>query len=211
MTRPPDTRPRDDFALASSETPLAPVIRAEMDAAGGRVPFARFMALALGHPEHGYYSAERLAWGRDGDYETSPEVHPVFGYLWARQVEQCWERLGRPGEFHLVEVGAGSGAFAIAILTWLRERAPDCFAATRPTLLDGSPRRLEAQRQALEARGLPSRRVGRVAAKQSGARSRSQVRIAVAKAPDPAPTSTRWNSPGRPRRSQHCSTCRAQR
>jgi SAM-dependent MidA family methyltransferase len=154
VTRPPDARPRDDFALASSETPLAPIIRAEIDAAGGRIPFARFMALALGHPEHGYYSAGRLAWGRDGDYETSPEVHPVFGYLWARQVEQCWERLGRPGEFHLVEVGAGSGAFAIAILTWLRERAPDCFAATRPTLLDGSPRRLEAQRQALEARGL---------------------------------------------------------
>jgi SAM-dependent MidA family methyltransferase len=154
VTRPPDARPRDDFALASSETPLAPVIRAEIETAGGRIPFARFMALALGHPEHGYYSAERLAWGRDGDYETSPEVHPVFGYLWARQVEQCWERLGRPAEFHLVEVGAGSGAFAITILTWLRERAPDCFAATRPTLLDGSPRRLEAQRHALEARGL---------------------------------------------------------
>ena len=144
----------DDFALAAADTPLAPVIRAEIDAAGGRITFARFMALALGHPEHGYYNRHDLAWGRDGDYETSPEVHPVFGYLWARQVEQCWQRLGSPEAFDLVELGAGSGAFSAAILTWLRERSPECFAAVRPTLLDGSAPRLDAQRRALETRGL---------------------------------------------------------
>ena len=145
---------RDDFALAANDTPLAPLIRAEIEAAGGRITFAQFMALALGHPEHGYYSRANLAWGRDGDYETSPEVHPIFGYLWARQIEECWERLDRPDPFDLVEVGAGSGAFAASVLTWLRDRAPACFVATRAPLLDGSPARLEAQRRALEARGL---------------------------------------------------------
>ena len=144
----------DDFALAADETPLTPIIHAEIEAAGGRISFARFMALALGHPEHGYYSRAQVAWGRDGDYETSPEVHPIFGYLWARQIEQCWERLGRPDRFELVEVGAGSGAFSAAILTWLRERSPDCFAATRATLLDGHPRRLEAQRNTIAVRDL---------------------------------------------------------
>ncbi|MSQ42398.1 MAG: SAM-dependent methyltransferase [Dehalococcoidia bacterium] len=143
----------DDFALAARSTPLARFVLDAIDAAGGRITFERFMALALGHPEHGYYSRAGLAWGRDGDYETSPEVHPIFGYLWARQVEQCWERLGRPDRFALVEPGAGSGAFAVAILTWLRARAPACFAATRPVILDGHPRRVAEQRAALAAAG----------------------------------------------------------
>ncbi|MCC6236637.1 MAG: SAM-dependent methyltransferase [Dehalococcoidia bacterium] len=152
MERPGDTF--DDFALASRSTPLERVLREEIAAAGGRIPFERYMALALGHPEHGYYARADLRWGRDGDFETSPEVHPVFGYLWARQVVECWERLKRPDPFALVEVGGGSGAFMASMLAWLRERAPECFAATRPTVLDGHPRRLEEQRAALERLGL---------------------------------------------------------
>ncbi len=143
----------DDFALATRATPLAPIIAEEIRGAGA-ITFARFMAVALGHPEHGYYARVGFAWGADGDFETSPEVHPVFGYLWARQVEECWERLSRPAPFQLVEVGAGSGAFAAAMLTWLRERAPECFAATRAVLLDAHPRRIDDQRARLRAAGI---------------------------------------------------------
>ena len=150
-TPPPDgARASDDFALAERSSPLVAVIADEIAAGGGRITFERFMALALGHPQHGYYSRERLPWGADGDYETSPEVHPIFGYLWASQVAECWERLQRPEPFALVEVGAGSGRFATSLLTWLRERAPDCAAAARPVLLDGHRRRLDDQRSALE-------------------------------------------------------------
>ncbi len=159
--RPPPV-PRDsydDFALASRSTPLERVIRDEIVAAGGRITFERFMALALGHPEHGYYARADLRWGRDGDFETSPEVHPVFGYLWARQVRECWEQLGRPETYDLIEVGGGSGAFIASMLTWLRERAPECFAATRATVLDGHPRRLEEQRAVLERLGLRAEHV----------------------------------------------------
>jgi len=143
----------DEFALAAESTPLLPVILDAIAREGGRITFAEFMGLALGHPEHGYYSRKDLRWGKDGDYETSPEVHPIFGYLWARQILECWERLGRPEEFALVEPGAGSGAFMAAILTWLRARAPECFEAARPTVLDGHPHRLDQQRATLAARG----------------------------------------------------------
>jgi len=155
MTEPTEGLPEfDDFALAAADTPLAGVVRTEIEAAGGRISFERFMTLALGHPEHGYYCREQLAWGRDGDYETSPEVHPIFGYLWARQILECWERLDRPATFDLVEIGGGSGTFSASILNWLRERAPECFAATHATILDGHPHRLAQQRRTLEARGL---------------------------------------------------------
>lgn len=143
----------DEFALAGAQAPaLQPVLDAIADG-NGRIPFAEFMAIALGHPEHGYYSRLDLRWGREGDYETSPEVHPIFGYLWARQIAECWERLGRPSSFSLVEPGAGSGAFMASILTWLRSRRPDCFEAARPTVLDGSSHRLDQQRTRLEAHG----------------------------------------------------------
>ena len=154
---PPTRAARDDFALASRSTPAALVIERAIEEAGGRIPFARFMELALGHVEHGYYARAGLRWGASGDYESSPEVHPIFGYLWARQVAECWERLGRPPTFELVEVGAGSGAFAATLLGWLREREPACFAACRPLLLDGFPRRIEEQRAALAAHELTAR------------------------------------------------------
>jgi SAM-dependent MidA family methyltransferase len=150
-------RAGDDFALAARSTPATLVIERAVEEAGGRIPFARFMALALGHPEHGYYARAGLRWGAAGDYESSPEVHPIFGYLWARQVAECWERLGRPAAFELIEVGAGSGAFAATLLGWLREREPACFAACRPLLLDGYPRRIEEQRAALAAHELVAR------------------------------------------------------
>lgn len=147
----------DDFALAAPPPPAALVIEHAIDEAGGRLPFARFMEIALGDPEHGYYARAGLRWGAAGDYESSPEVHPIFGYLWARQITECWERLGHPPTFDLVEVGAGSGAFAVSMLYWLRERDPDCFAACRPLLLDGYHHRVEEQRAALAARGLTAR------------------------------------------------------
>lgn len=153
MTGPSTADAFDDFGLANRATPLASIVAAEV-AAAGPMTFARFMALALGHPEHGYYSREQFVWGAAGDFETSPEVHPIFGYLWARQVLECWERLGRPTLFYLVEVGAGSGAFSAAMLTWLRDRAPECAAAVRPVLLDGSPHRLADQRRTLASAGL---------------------------------------------------------
>ncbi len=143
----------DDFALAARSTPLARVVREEIEQSGP-ITFERFMALALGHPRHGYYSREQVVWGAQGDYETSPEVHPIFGYLWAQQIEQCWQQLDRPDPFHLIEPGAGSGRFALDILTWLRERAPQCAAATHLTLLDGHPLRLAQQRRLLEAGGV---------------------------------------------------------
>lgn len=142
----------DDFSLAAADTPLARVIRTEIEDRGP-ITFERFMDLALGHPLYGYYCRPEFAWGRDGDFETSPEVHPVFGYLWARQIVECWERMGSPAPFELLEIGGGSGAFCASIMTWLRERAPTCHQAMRVTVIDGHRHRLEAQRRYLEARG----------------------------------------------------------
>ena len=78
--------------------------------AKGRVTFAEFMELAL-YGTGGYYTqAGRV--GHGGDFYTSPHTHPMFGALIALQLEQCWQLVGSPSEFHVVEPGAGDGLLA---------------------------------------------------------------------------------------------------
>lgn len=78
------------------------------------------MRLALYHPEHGYYPRLR-GFGAAGDFVTSPEVHPLFGYLLARQALDVCEFLGSPKPFRILELGGGSGALACTMLSQLPE------------------------------------------------------------------------------------------
>lgn len=126
------------------------MIRDELAAAGGCLTFARFMELALYHPELGYYNRPGVSIGRRGDFTTAPAFHPAFGAMAARQVAIMWARLGRPTPFQVVEVGAGGGHLARALLTSL---PPAARAAVRYAVVERSPALRAAQAQALA--GLP--------------------------------------------------------
>ncbi len=134
-------------------TPLSALIQAEI-AANGPLPFARFMALALYHPEHGYYASGRARIGRKGDFFTNVSVGPLFGKLLAREFAAEWQRLGEPAEFTIVEQGAHHGDFAADALQGLRECAPACFAAARYIIIEPSAALAEQQRKRLA--GLPA-------------------------------------------------------
>jgi SAM-dependent MidA family methyltransferase len=103
----------------ASEPALVERLQAEI-AADGPLTFARFMAIALYDPEHGYYRGLTERPGRTGDFLTAPETHPIFGAAVARQVDEVWRRLDRPAGFVLREYGAGSGTLAATILAGLR-------------------------------------------------------------------------------------------
>jgi SAM-dependent MidA family methyltransferase len=77
------------------------------------------MQAALYHPEHGYYTNLR-GFGAHGDFITSPERHPAFGWLLGRQALDVWEALGQPSPFRILELGAGSGALAHTLMGFLR-------------------------------------------------------------------------------------------
>ncbi|MBI2193773.1 MAG: SAM-dependent methyltransferase [Planctomycetes bacterium] len=81
----------------------------------GPMSFARFMELALYHPEFGYYQ-KSVKLGKSGDFYTSSHVSPVFGRLIGKQLKEMWDILGRPGVFHAVELGAGEGFLARDVL-----------------------------------------------------------------------------------------------
>lgn len=92
---------------------LIELIRHEIDAAGGAIPFSRFMELALYAPRVGYYSAAQPKFGEHGDFVTAPEISPLFSRCVANQVAQVLTQLG---EGDVLEAGAGSGALAAGLL-----------------------------------------------------------------------------------------------
>ena len=106
-------------ALAHSEH-LAALIRGEIAANAGWIPFARYMELALYAPGLGYYTAGARKLGREGDFTTAPEMTPLFGQTLARQAAEVLES----GLDQILEIGAGSGALAAALLTELEQLGP---------------------------------------------------------------------------------------
>ncbi|NTV11990.1 MAG: class I SAM-dependent methyltransferase, partial [Zoogloea sp.] len=114
--RPQLPTPSDD-ALAQSAA-LVELIRDEIRAAGGWLPFTSYMGLALYSPGLGYYSGGAHKFGPAGDFITAPELTPLFGQSLATQVEQVM-RLSAP---HLIEAGAGTGLLAADLLLELEQR-----------------------------------------------------------------------------------------
>ncbi|MGB6016063.1 MAG: class I SAM-dependent methyltransferase [Nodosilinea sp.] len=94
-----------------------------------RISFAEFMALALYHPQGGYYTSQDAILGFEGDFVTSAHLGHDFGELLAIQFAEIWAHLERPDPFALVEMGAGQGLIAAEVLGTLQHHFPDCFAA----------------------------------------------------------------------------------
>lgn len=114
----------------------------------GPLTVAEYMGLANTHPEHGYYM-RRDVFGRQGDFITSPEVSQVFGELVGIWCVACWEAMGRPPRFRLVEAGPGRGTLMADLL---RATMPfrgfhDALASVH--LVEVSPFNRETQREAL--------------------------------------------------------------
>ena len=111
-------------------------ITAAIVAAGGAISFEQYMGLAL-YGEGGFYQDRGKA-GRRGDFITSPEVGPLFAAVIARYLDDCWNELGCPSSFDVVEVGAGPGTLARGIF----DAQPKCMSALKYVAVEIS----EAQR-----------------------------------------------------------------
>ena len=152
------TRPSTPDPLAGTAAPRDPrllaLLRREIRS-NGPIPFARFMELALHHPNLGYYAAGPARVGPAGDFVTANDAGPAFGRALARQIVEVDRLLGRPPVFDVVEFGAGRGLLARDVLDALALGAPDVHARTIYTAVDSSQAmREETARRAPEARVL---------------------------------------------------------
>jgi len=108
------------------------------------------MEQALYHPEYGYYSSDRAAIGRRGDYFTNVSVGPLFGQLLAMQFAEIWERLGKINKFTILEQGAHHGEFARDVLEFSRRLFPEFFSAMRYQIVEPFPKVQGRQSQTLK-------------------------------------------------------------
>lgn len=136
--------PAPNAAALDHSTKLRHLIEAEISAARGWIPFARYMELALYAPGLGYYSAGARKFGAEGDFVTAPEITPLFGHTLARQAAQVLA--ATRGD--IFELGAGSGQLACQLLLEL-ERLEALPAAY--TILEVSADLRERQQARLRA------------------------------------------------------------
>ncbi len=117
-------------------SPLGDLIKA-MIASDGPIPVERYMELALGDPDHGYYM-HHDPFGAEGDFTTAPEISQMFGELLGLWAAEVWSSMGRPNPVRLIELGPGRGTLMSDALRAARI-VPDFFAALDVTLIETSP------------------------------------------------------------------------
>ncbi len=128
---------------------------AAIEAAGGWLPFDRFMAMALYEPGLGYYANHSAKFGHlpagqgggGSDFVTAPELTPLFGRTLALQIAQALQATGTD---EIWEFGAGTGALALQVLDALAGMG---VAIKRYTIVDLSGSLRERQRTTLAAHG----------------------------------------------------------
>lgn len=138
--------PEPDAEARAHSLKLVSLIRDQIAAADGQLPFDRYMELALYAPGLGYYAAGARKFGAAGDFVTAPEISPLFARCLAHQ---CREVLTGLDKGVVLEVGAGSGVLAADLLLEL-ERLDSLPA--RYLILDLSPDLQQRQRETLERR-----------------------------------------------------------
>jgi SAM-dependent MidA family methyltransferase len=148
--------PEPDDAERAHSAALVALIRNEIDAFGA-IPFSRFMELCLYAPGLGYYSAGRTKFGASGDFVTAPELGSLFARTVAASLAPSLLEQGSHAQF--VELGGGSGAFAVAAL---RELAELDAVPARYAILEPSADLRERQRERVGAQ-LPAALAHRVA------------------------------------------------
>ena len=128
------------------------MIREQLDAAGGWLPFESFMELALYAPGLGYYSAGGAKLGAGGDFTTAPELSDLFSICVARQCADVLEQTGGS----ILELGAGTGRMAAKVLETMASigRLPERYAILEVSadLRDRQRVRIEQLPKALQER-----------------------------------------------------------
>src|SRR5574343_1056681 len=138
------TLPPPSLAQIELSQQLVTAIRADIEANGGWISFARYMEQALYAPGMGYYSAGSTKFGEAGDFVTAPEISPLFARTLARQAAQVLREVG--GD--VLELGAGTGRLAAQMLLALDRMG---MLPVRYCILEVSAHLRAVQRETLEA------------------------------------------------------------
>ncbi len=100
------------------------------------IPVDEFFDKILYQPYSGYY-ANKLPFGRKGDFITAPTISNLFSEIVAIWFVSTWEKLGKPKHFNLVELGPGDGSLTNVIIQTFK-KFPELNKATKIFLYEKS-------------------------------------------------------------------------
>ncbi len=89
----------------------------------GWISFDRFMEFALYDPEFGYYTGNLRKFGEKGDFVTASEISSFFAKTMCIQFEEIFLSIDK----NIIEIGAGSGKFALEVIQSLDSKKIDHY------------------------------------------------------------------------------------
>jgi SAM-dependent MidA family methyltransferase len=118
----------------------------------GPVSFCDWMSAALYEEPDGYYvRADKVRWGRLGDYRTASEISSLFAATFASFFEKLYEDMDQPSEFFIIEAGGGAGHFAFHVLQTLQKGRPRFFSALSYLIDEASDTSRRQSKELLES------------------------------------------------------------
>lgn len=114
-----------------------------------KITYATYMEWALYDPVHGYYMKDRTKIGKQGDFYTTSQVHPIFAKLFAKLFLELFDKEKLP--LNICEFGAGTGQFAKDLLDELQKLSPDLFHDITYIIVETSPYHRDVQKQLLDS------------------------------------------------------------
>lgn len=140
--------PESSSGSTRSRSQLRHFLDTTFAASDGRMPFERFMELALFDPEFGYYTKHVAdIGGRRADFATAATMSPVLGQAIAGWLKRERDFHGLKKQWHIIEVGGGDGSLARAVLDALGWRLR---RRVRYHMVDISPQLEALQRKNLK-------------------------------------------------------------
>ena len=129
-------------------TPLAKELRTLIQLKGP-ISLHDYMSHLLHHGVYGYYQSNSDKIGEKGDFITSPEISQLFGEMLAIWCISIWEKLGRPKNIKLIELGPGNGTLMKDVLKVIR-KFPELYDALNIYMVELSESMQKIQQQKLQ-------------------------------------------------------------
>ena len=79
------------------------------------LPLDKFIEEALYNKEYGYYSIKN-PFGAKNDFVTAPLISELFGEIVGIWCIAFWEKLGKPNNLNIVELGPGEGSLCLTLI-----------------------------------------------------------------------------------------------
>lgn len=132
---------------------LFKIIKKKIEENNGWITFEKFMEICLYESNIGYYEKYEHSPGKTGDYITSVNVGPLFGYLLAFRIKtwlyEIIDKQKNTDEIYIMEAGADKGVLASDILKWFQTYDRMIFDRLKYVILEPSDVRKGWQKNTL--------------------------------------------------------------